>query len=146
MLSFSHALMTALDPARFEVFVYAMNRADSFTEKVRNAVDVFRNLSQLSAEEAARSIYRDGIDILVDLAGHTAGRTLPILAYRPAPVQISGIGYFASTGLPTADYFLADPVLAAGNAAEGCIRLPFPRMRPQRGAGLSLGASTTLRS
>ena len=119
VLSFSHALMTALDPARFEVFVYAMNRADSFTEKVRNAVDVFRNLSQLSAEEAARSIYRDGIDILVDLAGHTAGRTLPILAYRPAPVQISGIGYFASTGLPTVDYFLADPVLAAGNVAEG---------------------------
>jgi len=119
VLAFSYALMTALDPARFEVYVYALNPEDAYTEKVRRTADVFRNLRRFSAEEAASSIYRDGIDILVDLAGHTAGRTLPILAYRPAPVQVSGIGYFASTGLPTADYFLADPILAAGDAAEG---------------------------
>ena len=79
----------------------------------------FRNLSRLTPEAAAYAIYRDGIDILVDLAGHTAGSTLPILAYRPAPVQISGIGYFASTGLRAVDYFLADPVLAAGDAEQG---------------------------
>ena len=119
VLAFSYALMTALDPARFEVYVYALNPENAYTEKVRRTADVFRNLRRFSAEEAASSIYRDGIDILVDLAGHTAGRTLPILAYRPAPVQVSGIGYFASTGLPTADYFLADPILAAGDAAEG---------------------------
>ena len=86
---------------------------------MKHATEHFRNLMCCSAEEAAHAIFRDGIDILVDLAGHTAGRTLPILAYRPAPVQIAGIGYFASTGLRTMDYFLADPVLAAGTAEEG---------------------------
>ena len=119
VLSFSYALMTALDPARFEVTVYALNAEDGYTEQVKAGVAHFRNLVRLSAEEAAQVIYRDGIDILVDLAGHTAGRTLPILAYRPAPVQISGIGYFASTGLSTVDYFLADPILAAGEAEAG---------------------------
>lgn len=119
VLSFSYALMTALDPARFAVTVYALNAQDRYTEKVRQSVEHFRSLTHLTAEDAAASIYRDGIDILVDLAGHTAGRTLPILAHRPAPVQISGIGYFASTGLPAVDYFLADPVLAAGRAEEG---------------------------
>ena len=119
VLSFSYALMTALDPARFDVTVYALNEEDSYTAHVRKSVGNLRNLVRLSAEEAAQTIYRDGIDILVDLAGHTAGRTLPILACRPAPVQISGIGYFASTGLSTVDYFLADPILAAGAAEEG---------------------------
>ena len=119
VLSFSYALMTALDPARFEVTVYALNAEDAYTEKVKTSVAHFRNLARLSAEEAAHIIHRDGIDILVDLAGHTAGNTLPILAHRPAPVQISGIGYFASTGLSTVDYFLADPVLAAGDAEDG---------------------------
>ena len=119
VLSFSHALMTALEPARFDVTVYALNAEDGYTERVRQSVRSFRNLAHCSPEEAADVIYRDGIDILVDLAGHTAGRTLPILACRPAPVQISGIGYFASTGLSTVDYFLADSILAAGAAEEG---------------------------
>ena len=119
VLSFSYALMTALDTARFAVTVYALGAADAYTEQVKRSVQDFRNLSRLTPEEAAYAIYRDGIDILVDLAGHTAGSTLPILAYRPAPVQISGIGYFASTGLRAVDYFLADPVLAAGDAEQG---------------------------
>ena len=119
VLSFSYALMTALDPTRFAVTVYALNTEDGYTERVKASVAHFRSLARLSAEEAAHVIYRDGIDILVDLAGHTAGRTLPILAYRPAPVQISGIGYFASTGLSAVDYFLADPILAAGDAEKG---------------------------
>ena len=119
VLSFSYALFTALPPERFSVHVYAMNREDDFTQKVRRKVSSFRNLRGCSAKEAAEAIYQDGIDILVDLAGHTAGGTLPIMAYRPAPVQISGIGYFASTGLPAVDYFIADPVLAEGNAGAG---------------------------
>ena len=119
VLSFSYALMTALDPTRFDVTVYALNAEDRYTENVKRSVAHFRNLARLSTEAAAETIYCDGIDLLVDLAGHTAGMTLPILAHRPAPVQISGIGYFASTGLRTVDYFLADPVLAAGMAEDG---------------------------
>ena len=119
VLSFSYALITALDPTRFEVTVYAQNAEDRYTENVKRSVEHFRNLAHLSTEAAAETIYCDGIDILVDLAGHTAGMTLPILAHRPAPIQVSGIGYFASTGLSAVDYFLADPVLAAGSAEEG---------------------------
>ena len=119
VLSFSYALMTALDTARFAVTVYALGVEDAYTEQVKRSVQDFRNLSRLTPEAAAYAIYRDGIDILVDLAGHTAGSTLPILAYRPAPVQISGIGYFASTGLRAVDYFFADPILAAGDAEQG---------------------------
>ena len=129
VLSFSYALFTALDTARFETYVYAMNEEDAFTESVRCRVEGFRNLTGCGAAEAARLIYEDRIDILVDLAGHTAGGTLPILAYRPAPVQMSGIGYFASTGLKAVDYFLADPVLAAEPAQEGFVErlLVLPR-------------------
>ncbi|WP_026762010.1 hypothetical protein [Selenomonas artemidis] len=129
VLSFSYALFTALDTARFEVYVYAMNREDAFTDGIRRRVACFRNLMGCTAEEAARLVYEDRIDILVDLAGHTAGGTLPVLAYRPAPVQMSGIGYFASTGLKTVDYFLADPILAAGHAQEGFVErlLVLPR-------------------
>ena len=129
VLSFSYALFTALDTTRFEVYVYAMNREDAFTDGVRRRVTCFRNLMGCTAQEAAHRIYEDQIDILVDLAGHTAGGTLPVLAYRPAPVQMSGIGYFSSTGLKTVDYFLADPVLAAGRAQEGFVEhlLVLPR-------------------
>ena len=67
----------------------------------------------MKAEQAAEIIYKDKIDILVDLAGHTKGSVLPVLAYKPAPVQISGIGYFATTGLEAVDYFLSDKYLAS---------------------------------
>ena len=50
----------------------------------------------------------DEIDILVDLAGHTANNVLDVMAYKPAPIQISGIGWFNTTGLKTVDYFLVD--------------------------------------
>ena len=150
VLSFSYALFTALDPARFEVYVYAMNREDAFTDGVRRRVASFRNLMGCTAQEAARRIYEDRIDILVDLAGHTAGGTLPVLAYRPAPVHMAGIGYFASTGLKTVDYFLADPILAAGRTQEGFVEKllvlphthfcwqmlrPFPPATPSAAAG-----------
>ena len=54
-------------------------------------------------------IHRQGIHVLVDLSGHTAHNRLPVFSYRPAPVQASWLGYFATTGLPEMDYFLGDP-------------------------------------
>ena len=59
-------------------------------------------------------VYQQELDILVDLAGHSRDNCLPVLGYKPAPIQISGIGYFATTGLQTMDYFLSDKYLAAG--------------------------------
>ena len=108
VLFFSFHFFMSYDKMHFEVFVYANNVEDYITEQIKAAVDGFRNIFGKPAKEVAAQIMDDEIDILVDLAGHTADNSLAVMAYKPAPIQISGIGYFGSTGLDTIDYFLAD--------------------------------------
>ncbi len=128
VLRFCYVLLTRYDRERFEVFAYANCPEDAYSQKLAEKADAWRNIRSLSAEEAARLIYEDGVDILVDLAGHTRGNSLPVLAYKPAPVQVSGIGYFASTGLSAVDYFIGDPylddALTAGEFTEKMLLLP----------------------
>ncbi|SFW31884.1 O-linked N-acetylglucosamine transferase, SPINDLY family protein [Selenomonas ruminantium] len=107
-LCFCYDLLTAYDRDTFEVYVYMLGREDEYSYSLQKQVTAWRNLQGLPAQRSAQIIYEDEIDILVDLAGHTKGNGLPIMAYKPAPVQVSGIGYFASTGLPEVDYFLGD--------------------------------------
>ena len=83
-------------------------RADDTTARFRAAADAWHDVSMLSDNELELQIRRDGIDILVDLSGHTAGNRLPVFARRPAPVQISYLGYTTSTGLAAVDYRLSD--------------------------------------
>lgn len=64
---------------------------------------------RLSDEALARQIHDDGIDILLDLSGHTANNRLPVFAWKPAPIQAAWLGYFATTGVETIDYLIADP-------------------------------------
>ena len=116
VLRFCAALLTSYDQARFEVYAYMNAPEDEKSRALAREVDGWRNIFGASPAAAARQIYEDGVDILVDLAGHTRGGALPVLAYKPAPVQVSGIGYFASTGLPAVDYFLGDVYL--DDAAE----------------------------
>ena len=75
---------------------------------LREAVDHFVDVQGKPQEDVAKRIAADGIDILVDLGGHTTSAGLPVLAYRPAPVQVSGLGYMYPTGLSTVDWFLTD--------------------------------------
>lgn len=105
---FSYYLFTSYDRTRFEVFLYADNREDKLTKQFKASVDGFRSILNKPAKDIAEQIVKDEIDILIDLAGHTANNYLPALAYKPAPILISGIGYFDSTGIDTIDYFLAD--------------------------------------
>ena len=106
---FSYALITNHDKNLFEVYCYsAGNTFDAVTKNIKSAVNVWRDISNLSDEDAAKIIRADEIDILFDLSGHSNGNRLPILAYRPAAVQISGLGYMNSTGLNCVDYFLSD--------------------------------------
>lgn len=105
---FSYALFKYYDRAVFEVTCYAKCEEDAISEQIRKQVDCWRNIKELEPREAAGQIFADGIDILFDLSGHTRNNCLPIMAYKPAPVQICGIGYFDTTGLKTMDYFLGD--------------------------------------
>ena len=108
VLFFSQVMFQEYDPVQFEVYCYMNGAEDEQSREIAAAVAGWRNIQNLSSAEAARQIYEDEIDILVDLAGHTANNCLPVLAYHPAPVQISGIGWFDTTGLQAVDYFLAD--------------------------------------
>lgn len=130
---FSYAMFHAHDARLYELYAYTNCVEDEVSQELRGCVAVWRNLRGLQPGEAARVIHEDEIDVLMDLAGHTGHNMLPVLAYRPAPVQISGIGYFATTGLPTIDFFLSDPYIdpvsgdGAGNDryfTEQLLRLP----------------------
>lgn len=105
---FSAHFFTDYDKTHLEVYIYANNATDHITEQFAAVVDGFCNISGKSAKEVAAQIVQDEIDILVDLAGHSANNLLEVLAYKPAPIQLSGVGYFDSTGLDTVDYFIAD--------------------------------------
>ena len=72
----------------------------------------------MSDAEVAHRIHADGIDVLVDLAGHTQDGRLGIFLYRPAPIQATYLGYFTTTGLSTMDYWLSDAVLSPGDSPE----------------------------
>lgn len=110
VLNFAIQLFSAYDRERFEVYLYQTGgRHDEVSDWLMKMTDGWCELSGLNAHEAAKKIYDDDIDILFDLAGHTeGGATLQICAYKPAPVQLCGIGWFDTTGLSAIDYFLSD--------------------------------------
>jgi predicted O-linked N-acetylglucosamine transferase (SPINDLY family) len=93
-----------------ELFAYS-NRyvEDETSQRLRDCCQAWCSCIGLSDEALARRIRDDGIDILIDLAGHTALNRLPVFAWKPAPVQVSWLGYFATTGVEAIDYLLADP-------------------------------------
>lgn len=101
-------LLRDFDGTHFEVICYAIGRRDRVTQFFKRHRVAWRDVSRLSARDAARQIAKDKLDILVDLSGHTQDTALPILAHRPAPVQISAIGYMNTTGMKEVDYFLSD--------------------------------------
>ena len=109
-------LLAHHDKTRFTIYCYASNPSeDTTTEKLRTAADVWRTISTYSDDDAANLIQQDEIDILVELGVHTKNNRLPILAYRPAAIQICGIGDVRSSGLSCVDYFLSD-IWCAGDA------------------------------
>ncbi|MBO4779760.1 MAG: hypothetical protein J5497_03890, partial [Selenomonadaceae bacterium] len=110
------ALLTLLDRKKFAVYCYSyVRKADEVTDYLRKISDGWRDLKGFTPAQSAQIIRDDEIDILFDFSGHTPSTCLRIAAYRPATVQISGIGYMNTTGLDAFDYFLSD-VHCAGNA------------------------------
>lgn len=102
-------LLASHNRRNFEIFCYANNhKTDATTEKLRQMSDTWREIYTLNDEQLVELIHQDRIDILVDLSGHTAGNRLLVFAHKPAPVQVSYIGYPDTTGLNTIDYRLVD--------------------------------------
>jgi len=117
------------DRRDFEIIGYSCSPLrDGVTEECRSLVDTWVDAWQLSDDELADRIQADGVDILIDLSGHSAGNRLTVFARKPAPVQITAWGSGTGTGLPTIDYFLADPVTVPETArplfAEKIFDLP----------------------
>ncbi len=127
---FIEPLLRGHDRETVELVCYPTSpRRDDTTERMRGLAASWRPLADLDEDAAARLIEQDRIDILVDLAGHTAGGRPLLFARKPAPVQVTWLGYPDSTGMPAVDYRLTDatadpPGVADGWHAERLIRLP----------------------
>jgi protein O-GlcNAc transferase len=104
----------SLDPSlrsQLTLVAYAnQSKNNEFTQRLRNRFDLWRRVDEWDDDVFIEQIKKDQIDILIDLSGHTKGGRLPAFAKKPAPVQVSWIGYWGSTGLSSIDYVLADPV------------------------------------
>ena len=121
-------LFAAHDKQRFEVIGYSYGPSDDseYRRRIVRGCDSFVDVSSLSFRATAQRIAQDGIDILVDLKGHTGGGRPEILAYRPAPIQVHFLGCPGTLGVGLADYFITDPVATpAGGEAEFSERLVY---------------------
>jgi protein O-GlcNAc transferase len=126
---FLEPLFAHHDPRQVEIYCYAEVAAgDAVTRRFQDRAHGWRSTVGLSDATLAEQVRADGIDILVDLAGHTARNRLLVFAYKPAPVQISYLGYPNTTGLTTIDYRVTDVVADLSGEpvrhTEELIRLP----------------------
>ncbi len=126
-----HTLLPAFeahDRTQFDLFCYSETVApDEITARFRALSTGWCDTAHLSDADLAAQIRRDRIDLLIDLALHTAHNRLPLFARKPAPVQLAWLGYPGPTGLEAMDYWVADPILAPPGpepAFERPIRLP----------------------
>jgi len=150
-------LMTELlerrDTSRFETFLYSHSRDDDSetARRVRAACEHYVDVRGIGNCAVAKRIRDDGIDILIDLKGHTRDSRMELMAYRPAPVQAAWLGYPATSGAPFIDYLIGDRVVTplehAGHYTEhiaqlsGCYQpndaaRPLPPCPPRAALGL----------
>ena len=156
---FLEPLLAAHDPAALSVQCYSeTRRPDAVTQRLKALCEGWRETAGLDDTALAARIRADGIDILVDLAGHSAFNRLPVFGRKPAPVQVTCLGYPGTSGLAAIDYRLTDPVAdpedsADAQATEQLVRLrdgflcyrPGPTPEPARTPGpLTFGSFNNL--
>lgn len=106
------AMLFGYDRERFEVYAYSNEtRSTALTERFQQSVTGWRNVFGKTDDEMADLIREDGIDILVDLSGHSGRNRLPVFARKPAPIQATAWGYSTGTGIKAIDVLFSDPVL-----------------------------------
>lgn len=115
------------DKERFELYAFDWSREDgsAMRQRVIAAMDHFERIHHLSDEEAAKLIRDCEIDVLIDLQGQTLGARPNMLAYRPAPIQVTYLGLPATTGLPFIDYVIADRFLIPEDAQHHYTEKPL---------------------
>ncbi len=159
--SFLEPLLRSVDRERFDLYVYNDRaRSDAVTERLRGLQLAWTDVAGLPRSDLVQRIRDDGVDVLIDLAGHTAENRLIALTDRAAPVQMTMIGYPNTTGLPTMDYrvtdAIADPIGEAdARHRETLIRIPggflcwrppdeAPSTAPSTGRPLTFGSFNAL--
>ena len=119
----------ALDATAIELVAYSGTRSrDALTERFRRCCALWHDIADWSDTRLVETVRRDGIDVLIDMAGHTTDIRLSAFARRMAPVQISWAGYFGTTGCAQIDYIIGDhrlaPVVEKHCYREAILRLP----------------------
>ncbi len=117
--------------AAVELFVYSNHpdpKPDRISAQIAAHCKTWTPVKGMTDAQLAAQVRSDGIDVLIDLSGHTGGNRLALFACKPAPLQLSWLGYCASTGLAAMDYFIADrwiaPPAAESEFTERLLRLP----------------------
>jgi protein O-GlcNAc transferase len=127
---FIENLLANHDSGQVEVFCYAdMVKPDATTDRLRELVPNWRDITGRADRDVGQLIRQDQIDVLVDLAGHTGGNRLVVFATKPAPVQVTYLGYFTTTGMDAVDYRITDafadpPGMTERFHSEELLRLP----------------------
>jgi len=140
------AMLPHHDRGAFEIHAYSNTmREDAVTQRLRASIEKWHHIVGIGDEALAAQVEADGIDVLVDLSGHTQGNRMGLFARRPAPVQATWLGYPATTGLPSMDARLVDAVSDPDDSqcVERVVRLaggflafvPPPGPAPSRDAG-----------
>jgi len=112
-------LLERHDRRIFEILCYSdVVKPDQLTKEFRQCAHLWRSIVGVDDETVVEIIRKDGVDILVDLAQHTACNRLPVFARKPAPVQVSFAAYPGSTGLEAIEYRISDHYLESGPAQQ----------------------------
>ena len=102
--------LASRNSGKLDIFAYTNNfRVDPATKRIKSHCNHWREVFGRMDNEVAEMIREDEIDILIDLSGHTARNRLSVFAWKPAPIQVTWLGYFATTGVEAIDYLIADP-------------------------------------
>jgi predicted O-linked N-acetylglucosamine transferase (SPINDLY family) len=116
---FIEPVLAAHDRSSVEIFCYSnLARPDAVTARLKTHADHWRDIYNQPDDDVAQTIRRDGIDILVDLAGHTAENRMTLFAQKPAPVQVTWLGYPDTTGLAAVDYRITDAIADPNGVAD----------------------------
>ena len=123
---FIKPLLDLYDRSQFEIYLYHLPilgklRTDETTDHLRRQATAYRPISDPNDEELSKRIRADGIDIMVDLCGHTPGNRLMAFARKPAPVQVTWLGYADTTGMSAIDYRVVDEISDPPNESEALV-------------------------